>query len=108
MVLLHGLGADHKMWQPQIQEFADKGYFGLVLDQLRNLHIPALIMVGDQFGQWFVKINRKIAAALQESKSVILEEAMDPSNLVNPVDFNREVLLFLEDNTEQLLSKKLS
>jgi pimeloyl-ACP methyl ester carboxylesterase len=72
-----------------------------VLDQLKSLDIPALIMVGDQFGEWFIKINRKIATALQGSKFVILKEAMDPSNLVNPVDFNQEVLIFLEERAEQ-------
>jgi hypothetical protein len=52
-------------------------------------------MVGDQFGEWFIEINRKIAGAMPRSKFVVLENAMDPSNLVNPVDFNREVLKFL-------------
>ncbi|HFQ94909.1 MAG TPA: alpha/beta fold hydrolase, partial [Anaerolineae bacterium] len=34
MALLHGIGADHKMWQPQIRPFADNGYFVLAPDML--------------------------------------------------------------------------
>jgi pimeloyl-ACP methyl ester carboxylesterase len=36
MVLLHGIGADHDMWTPQIQEFADQGYFVLAPDMLAH------------------------------------------------------------------------
>ncbi len=34
MILLHGLGADHKMWEPQIQMFSRNGYYVLVPDLL--------------------------------------------------------------------------
>ncbi|MEM6424565.1 MAG: alpha/beta fold hydrolase [Cyanobacteria bacterium P01_D01_bin.128] len=67
-----------------------------VVEQLRHLKIPALVMVGDQFGSFFVEINRKIANAIQNAQFVVLSEAMDPSNLVNPASFNREVLTFLQ------------
>jgi pimeloyl-ACP methyl ester carboxylesterase len=66
-----------------------------ILDQLRNLDIPTLVLVGDQFGDWFIDINRKISNAIEESQFVILKKAMDPSNLVNPNDFNSTVLDFL-------------
>ena len=56
-------------------------------------------MVGDQFGESFVEINRKIAAGIKGSKFVVLRESMDPSNLVNPVAFNQEVLAFLQDTS---------
>ena len=61
--------------------------------------IPTLVLVGDGFGQAFVEANRKIADAIRGSKFVVLQNAMDPSNLVNPAAFNREVLQFLR-NTE--------
>ncbi|MGR3277326.1 alpha/beta fold hydrolase [Acaryochloris marina NIES-2412] len=67
-----------------------------VVEQLRHLKIPTLVMVGDQFGQLFVEINRKIANAVMDAKFVILNEAMDPSNLVNSSNFNRETLTFLQ------------
>jgi pimeloyl-ACP methyl ester carboxylesterase len=68
-----------------------------VLDELKKLHLPALILVGAEFGRAFIETNRKIANALPNAEFVILEQAMDPSNLVNPVDFDKQVLRFLKD-----------
>lgn len=68
-----------------------------VLEDLSTIDAPALVLVGDQFGEWFIAINRKVAEALPESTFVILDKAMDPSNLVNPADFNRAVLNFLRE-----------
>lgn len=56
---------------------------------------PTLILVGADFGKTFVEINRKIRDGIEGSKFIILENAMDPSNLVNPESFNNEVLSFL-------------
>ncbi|NEQ42018.1 MAG: alpha/beta hydrolase [Leptolyngbya sp. SIOISBB] len=67
-----------------------------VVGPLRHLQIPTLVMVGDQFGQFFVEINRKIANAIKDAKFVVLNQAMDPSNLVNAASFNRETLSFLK------------
>ncbi|MGD1859986.1 MAG: alpha/beta fold hydrolase [Leptolyngbyaceae cyanobacterium] len=67
-----------------------------VIEQLRQLKIPTLVMVGEQFGSFFIEINRKIANAVTGAKFVVLNEAMDPSNLVNPANFNRTVLTFLQ------------
>ena len=67
-----------------------------VVEQLKYLNIPTLVMVGDQFGPFFIKINRKVANAIKDAQFVILNEAMDSSNLVNPTSFNREVLSFLQ------------
>ena len=61
--------------------------------------MPTLVMVGDQFGDAFIEINRKIADGIKGSKFVVLRDSMDPSNLVNPVAFNHEVLAFLKDAT---------
>ena len=60
--------------------------------------IPTLVLVGDQFGNSFVEINRKIANGIKGSKFMILKNSMDPSNLVNPDDFNRSVLQFLRNS----------
>ena len=70
-----------------------------VIEQLRELKIPTLVMVGDQFGEFFIEINRKIANAVEGAKFVVIKEAMDPSNLVNSASFNREVLTFLNGNS---------
>jgi len=67
-----------------------------VVERLRHLKIPTLVLVGDQFGQFFIEINRKIANAIKDAKFIVLNEAMDPSNLVNPASFNQEVLAFLQ------------
>ena len=68
-----------------------------VVEQLKKLKIPTLVMVGDQFGDFFIAINRKIANVVEGARFVVLNEAMDPSNLVNPASFNRETLQFLNE-----------
>ena len=68
-----------------------------IVGQLRRLKTPTLVMVGDQFGDFFIAINRKIANAVEDARFVVLHEAMDPSNLVNPASFNRETLKFLNE-----------
>ena len=70
-----------------------------VVQELGQIKVPSLIIVGNQFGSMFVKINKKIADAVEGSKFVVLDNSMDPSPLVNPRDFNDTVLSFLEDNT---------
>jgi len=66
------------------------------LDKLNRVTVPAIVIVGADFGQSFIAINRKIADALPNAKFVILEHSIDPSNLVNPADFNLHVLRFLK------------
>ena len=70
------------------------------IGKIDGSQIPTLILVGDQFGKSFVEINRKIADGIKGSRFIILENSMDPSNLVNPEEFNREVLNLLRDSTE--------
>ncbi len=60
--------------------------------------ISTLVLVGAQSGKLFVEINRKIANGIKDSRFVILENSIDPSNLVNRADFNREVLQFLQNS----------
>ena len=67
-----------------------------VLDELKRIVLPALIIVGAEFGHSFVEINRKIADSIPNSEFVILEQSMDPSNLVNPIEFDKQVLRFLQ------------
>ena len=65
------------------------------LQKIDGREIATLVLVGDSFGEPFIVINRKIAKGIKGSKFVILKNAMDPSNLVNPEAFNRECLDFL-------------
>ena len=67
-----------------------------VIGKIDGNQIPTLVLVGNQFGKSFVEINRKIANGISGSKFMILENSMDPSNLVNPEDFNKKVLQFLK------------
>lgn len=68
------------------------------IGKIKADHFPSLVLVGGQFGKFFIEINRKIADNIPHSKFVVLPNSMDPSNLVNPVEFNREVLDFLQTN----------
>ncbi|MEM9005928.1 MAG: alpha/beta hydrolase [Cyanobacteria bacterium P01_F01_bin.86] len=67
-----------------------------VLTKLQDIALPALIMVGEDFGPSFITINQKIATALPQAKFVILERSRDPSNLVNSTAFDAQVLSFLK------------
>ncbi|MEM7066418.1 MAG: alpha/beta hydrolase [Cyanobacteria bacterium P01_B01_bin.77] len=71
-----------------------------VLEHLSDVTIPTLVMVGAELGQFFIEINQKIARALPNAEFVILQQSIDPSNLVNPEQFNHQVLAFL--NGKQL------
>ncbi|MDZ7792961.1 MAG: alpha/beta hydrolase [Spirochaetia bacterium] len=66
---------------------------------LKEIDKPSLVMVGNQFGKSFIDINRKISDALK-IELLVIEDSMDPSNLVNPVRFNELVLNFLEESYE--------
>jgi 3-oxoadipate enol-lactonase len=49
VMLIHGFGADHEMWEPQIASFPDAGYFVIVPD-LRGhgaSEIPATFLIAD-------------------------------------------------------------
>ena len=65
------------------------------LQKIDGKEITTLVLVGESFGKAFISINRKIAEGIEGSTFVILKNAMDPSNLVNPEAFNRECLDFL-------------
>src|SRR5699024_3771798 len=64
-------------------------------EKLTDLNVPSLVLVGNELGEGFVKIHKKIADNLINSKFVILQKAMDPSCLTTPQRFNKEVLSFI-------------
>ena len=70
-----------------------------ILDKLKSITIPALVIVGADFGKSFIEINRKIADSFPNSEFAILEKSIDPSNLVNPIEFDKQVLRFLTFST---------
>lgn len=68
-----------------------------ILDQLKQLKVPSLVMVGSTPGKIMIDANKKIADSLKGSKFVILDDSMDPSNLIQPEAFDREVLHFIKN-----------
>jgi 3-oxoadipate enol-lactonase len=65
-----------------------------VLEKLNSLNIPALVIVGDKV-KFMIPINQKIAENFKQAEFEIIENAMDPSNLVKPEQFNRLLINFL-------------
>lgn len=66
-----------------------------ILKKLEKVNVPRMVMVGKNFGKSFVRINEKIAKSLG-IEIIIIDNSMDPSNLVNPDRFNSLVLEFLD------------
>lgn len=66
-----------------------------LLDQLKNITAPTLVMAGKEFGNQLVNLNQEIARRIPTARFKILDQAMDPSNLVDPDSFDHEVLTFL-------------
>jgi pimeloyl-ACP methyl ester carboxylesterase len=65
-----------------------------ILERLKEVNIPSMVLVGKDFGKSFLRINDKIAKSLG-TELVVIDNSMDPSNLVNPDKFNNHVLKFL-------------
>lgn len=69
-----------------------------MLDRLADVEAPALVMVGDQFGDFAIGMARKTAAALRNAELKVLDGGADPSNLTVPAQFNQAVLAFLKES----------
>jgi 2-succinyl-6-hydroxy-2,4-cyclohexadiene-1-carboxylate synthase len=67
-----------------------------VLDQLGELSIPALLIAGELDAR-YVHNATTLAAALPDARVVIVPGAGHAVHLERPVDFEREVLAFLND-----------
>jgi pimeloyl-ACP methyl ester carboxylesterase len=68
-----------------------------ILDRLEDVEAPALVLVGDEFGRFALKMARKTADALPNARLEVLEGGADPSNLTVPARFNQAVLAFLAE-----------
>lgn len=68
-----------------------------VLNNLKKVQVPSLVMVGTEFGKTFINTNKKIANSLN-TKLILIQNSMDPSNLVNSDEFNKNVIEFLNKN----------
>ncbi len=67
-----------------------------VLNNLKSIKIPALVMVGDKM-DFMVEKNKKIANSFQNAEFKIIKDGLDPSNLVKPEIFNRLLGDFLKN-----------
>jgi 3-oxoadipate enol-lactonase len=65
-------------------------------NSLAAVAVPALVIVGEANGKTFVEINRKIAESLPQARLETIPEAVDPSSMVRPDEWNRIVLEFLQ------------
>ena len=75
-----------------------------ITDRLDRVEAPALVLVGDGFGDAAIGWAKKTAGLLRNSRLEILEGGKDPSNLVVPERFDQEVLSFFEKSITASLS----
>jgi len=68
-------------------------------DRLKELHCPALVIVGEEDAGTPVSMARDIHAALPGAELAILRSASHLSNLEQPEEFNRVLLGFLDKAT---------
>jgi 3-oxoadipate enol-lactonase len=68
-----------------------------IIECLPEIKNPTLILVGDGFGKTAIEMARVTADGIQGATFQILEGGGDPSNMLVPEEFNRQVLAFLED-----------
>jgi 3-oxoadipate enol-lactonase len=90
-----------------IRQTPPQGYIGCchalpkidVTDRLRELHCPALVVVGEEDPGTPVEMAREIHAALPGAELAILRSASHLSNLEQPQEFNRVLERFLDKVT---------
>ncbi len=70
-----------------------------VTDRLKELHCPALVIVGEEDPGTPVEMAREIQAALPGAELAILRSASHLSNLEQPDEFNRVLARFLDKVT---------
>jgi 3-oxoadipate enol-lactonase len=70
-----------------------------VTDRLKDLHCPALVIVGEEDAGTPVEMAREIHAALPGAELAILRSASHLSNMEQPEEFTRVLLRFLDKAT---------
>ncbi|MCK4388458.1 MAG: alpha/beta hydrolase [Dehalococcoidia bacterium] len=67
-----------------------------VVARLGEIRAPTLVLVGDLNPQWFISMAKTTANGISGSQFKLLQGGMDPSNLVVPEVFDKEILTFLK------------
>ncbi|MEF8901467.1 MAG: hypothetical protein V5A25_09625 [Halovenus sp.] len=65
------------------------------LAELVSVDVPALVLVGENNGEWFVNLARETAAGTGGAEFRVLPEGSDRSSLTVPGAFDEAVLSFL-------------
>lgn len=68
-----------------------------ITNRLEKVDAPTLVIVGDGFGKFAIKMARKTVDLIKNSQFRILKHGCDPSNLVVPEHFDNVVLDFLKE-----------
>jgi pimeloyl-ACP methyl ester carboxylesterase len=66
-----------------------------IIECLPDIRNPTLVLAGDGFGKTAIEMARKTAEGIQGATFQVLAGGGDPSNMLVPEEFNRQVLDFL-------------
>ena len=67
-----------------------------VLDELENIRLPTLVLVGDHHGKIAIKMAEETAKGIKNARFTVLEGGGDPSNMMAPELFDRNVVEFIK------------
>lgn len=65
-------------------------------DELQNIDVPTLVVVGEENGEWFLELARETATGIDGATFQVLAGGSDPSNLTVTRPFDDAVLAFLD------------
>jgi len=67
-----------------------------ILNELSEMNIPTLVLVGDAFGKLAIDMAHTTAEGIPCAQFQILKGGGDPSNLLVPEKFDETILAFLK------------